>query len=169
MSATEPKPPRPLRLLASAENGILITLLLCMIALAGAQIVMRNVFHSGYVDGDQLLRILVLWVGLFGAVVATRDDKHIAIDLLTRYFSAHLALLVRAVVQLFVALICGIISYHSVRFVILEYDSGTMAFGAIPAWVAELVLPLAFGIMTVRHTLILVFTMTDYWQRRRPT
>lgn len=169
MSVASNSLPRILRVLARLEDGILIGLLLAMIGLAGTQIVLRNVLHSGYVDGDQILRILVLWVGLFGAIVASRDDKHISIDLLTRYFSVRLGQVVQVIVHLFVGLVCGIITYHAVRFVYLEYQGGTIAFGAVAAWMTELILPLAFGLMTLRYLIILAFDIAAMIPRTRPT
>ena len=47
----------------------------------------RNIFGAGIVWIDPLLRVLVLWVAIAGAVVATRNDNHIRIDYFTRYFS----------------------------------------------------------------------------------
>jgi len=67
------------------ENGILVVLLLSMLAMAVFQIVLRNLFESGIVWGDILVRILVLWVGLAGAMVASRKGNHINIDILSRY------------------------------------------------------------------------------------
>jgi len=50
------------------EDGILVVLLSVMILVAAAQILLRNFFDIGLSWGDQALRILVLWVGLMGAV-----------------------------------------------------------------------------------------------------
>ena len=63
------------------EDAILSALLLFMILLAAAQIFYRNLFDSGISWGDALVRILVLWVGLFGAMAASRKGDHIKIDL----------------------------------------------------------------------------------------
>ncbi len=71
-----------------AEDGLLALLLAVMIVLAGTQILMRNLFDSGFVWIDPLLRVLVLWFGLIGATVATRHNKHIRIDLLSTLFQA---------------------------------------------------------------------------------
>jgi TRAP-type C4-dicarboxylate transport system permease small subunit len=56
-----------------------------MISLAFAQIVLRNGFDGGIVWADSLLRIMVLWIALIGAVVASRDQRHINIDLISRF------------------------------------------------------------------------------------
>ncbi len=69
-----------------AEDALLVLLLSTMIVLASTQILLRNLFDSGFVWIDPLLRVLVLWLGLIGATVATRNNRHIRIDLLTRFF-----------------------------------------------------------------------------------
>ena len=68
------------------EDALLVILLSAMIALAGTQILLRNLLDTGFVWIDPMLRVLVLWLGLIGATVATRNDKHIQIDVLTRFF-----------------------------------------------------------------------------------
>ena len=56
-----------------------------MILLSSAQILLRNFFDSGIDWADPLLRLLVLWVGMQGAMLATHYDKHIRIDLVSRF------------------------------------------------------------------------------------
>ena len=67
------------------EDGLLVIILSSMIILAVYQIIARNLFSEGVVWIDPLLRTLVLWVGLSGAVVATRTDNHIRIDVFAKY------------------------------------------------------------------------------------
>ena len=61
------------------EDSILVTLLISMVTLAVAQIVMRNAFNSGLLWMDPLLRIMVLWIALFGALVGSREQRHVSI------------------------------------------------------------------------------------------
>lgn len=138
------------RLAARVEDGLLVALLGVMIALAGGQIFLRNVFDSGLGWGDPLLRVMVLWVGLLGALAATRDDNHITIDVLSRFLPERSKSLARVVTDLFSAVVCGLIAYHSGRFVAMEFEDGAIAFAAVPAWVCEAVIPLGFGLMAVR-------------------
>lgn len=145
---------RVLRVVAVLEDSLLVGLLALMIILAAMQIVLRNVLDNGYAGSDQLLRILVLWVGLLGAVAASRDDKQINIDMLSRLLPARARLAVRFVIDLFTAGVCMLIAWHAGRFVHAEYSTGAMAFMKIPAWIAELILPLAFGLIALRYVLI---------------
>jgi TRAP-type C4-dicarboxylate transport system permease small subunit len=59
------------------EDGILAAVLTLMIALAVVQILLRNFFGAGFIWGDVLVRVLVLWIGLIGAMIAYRcNDRH---------------------------------------------------------------------------------------------
>ncbi|MBK6758569.1 MAG: hypothetical protein IPG70_13625 [Moraxellaceae bacterium] len=52
------------------EDSILVALLLAMIVLAVTQIALRNGFDTGITWADALLRVMVLWIALLGAMVA---------------------------------------------------------------------------------------------------
>jgi len=141
------------RLIALVESGTLVALLAAMILLAAGQILLRNFFNIGLSWGDQTLRVLVLWVGMMGAVVASRDNKHLNIDAFSHLLSERVRTGGQAVIGLFTALVCGVISYQSGRFVYLDYEAGISAFGGVPAWVFELILPIGFCFITLRYLL----------------
>ncbi len=136
------------------EDGLLVAILSSMIVLAIYQIISRNIFSEGAVWIDPLLRTLVLWVGLAGAVVATRTDNHIRIDVFTKYLPANLKPYVQRSVYLFTLLICLLIGWHASRFVLSEYEYGTVAFSGVPAWVTALIIPLSFFLIALRYGLL---------------
>ncbi|MGH8560727.1 MAG: TRAP transporter small permease, partial [Nevskiales bacterium] len=74
---------RGIRTLHALEDLLLALLLGAMVIVAAAQILLRNLFEWNFSWGDPLTRLLVLWVGLLGALAATRQNRHIAIDLVT--------------------------------------------------------------------------------------
>ncbi|NVM57446.1 MAG: TRAP transporter small permease subunit, partial [Desulfobacterales bacterium] len=73
-----------LRFFTRLEDTFLVSLLSFMIGLAFLQIVLRDFFSTGLLWADPLLKNLVIWVGLVGASIATREDKHITIDVIPR-------------------------------------------------------------------------------------
>jgi len=127
-----------------------------MILLAVFQIISRNLFSEGAVWIDPLLRMLVLWVGLAGAVVATRTDNHIRIDVFIKYLPEGYLPFVQRAVYLFTLSVCLIIGWHAARFVFSEYEYGTMAFASVPAWVTALIIPVSFTLIAVRYGLLLI-------------
>jgi TRAP-type C4-dicarboxylate transport system permease small subunit len=147
---------RLVRITHVLEDSFLIMLLGSMIFLAVTQIVLRNVFDSGLQWIDPLLRLLVLWVGMAGAMVATREDHHISIDVFTRSMSTHVQQAVRVFTDVFTCLVAAIIAFHAVRLVQMDREAESIAFAAIPSWVCELILPLAFGVIALRYLIFAV-------------
>ncbi|MBW1813319.1 MAG: TRAP transporter small permease subunit, partial [Deltaproteobacteria bacterium] len=64
------------------EKVLLTTLLFSMIVLSFGQVVARNLFSTGFIWVDQMLRLEVLWVAFIGAALATEFNQHIKIDFL---------------------------------------------------------------------------------------
>lgn len=141
---------RLLRLIHVLEDGLLILTLGAMILLALLQIALRNFFDTGFEWSDALLRVLVLWLGLLGAIAATRQNRHISIDLISRLLPRAGRVITGLLSNLFSAAVCALISYHATRFVIMEYEDGITAFADVPAWVLESIIPLGFGLMALR-------------------
>lgn len=136
------------------EDILLATLLTAMIALAATQILLRNLFDSGLVWIDPLLRVLVLWLGLLGAMVATRNKKHISIDVLTRYVKGKLQYLLQALVEHLSAWTCLVIAIHGFNWVFLDFVDGLVAFSGIPSWMLEVIIPLSFAVIGLRYLLM---------------
>ena len=141
-------------ILQRVEDTILVGLLLLMIVLAVTQIFLRNLFGAGIVWSDVMVRILVLWVGLIGAMVASRRDNHIAIDLLDRYLPERAKVYTDLAVRLFTALICMIVAYYSLLFVQMEFADGGMAFARVPTWLCEAIIPFSFTVISLRYFLL---------------
>ncbi len=70
---------------ALVEDALLVLILAAMVGLAATQIVLRNLFDGAILWADPMLRVAVLWVGMIGAMVATRIDKQISVDAVSRF------------------------------------------------------------------------------------
>ena len=149
-----------IKLIDVIEDSLLVVILSSMIMLAVYQIISRNLFSEGVVWIDPLLRTLVLWVGLAGAVVATRTDHHIQINVFAKYLPRILLPYVKRLVYLFTLLICLLIAWHAARFVISEYEYGTIAFAAVPAWLTAIIIPVSFLLIAIRYALLIITPRT---------
>ncbi len=138
------------------EDGLLVLILSSMIIFAVYQIISRNLLGEGVVWIDPLLRTLVLWVGLSGAVVATRTDNHIRIDVFAKYFPPHILKYIQRIVYLFTISVCLLIAWHAARFVYSEYEYETIAFSGVPAWITALIIPVSFTLIAIRYALLMV-------------
>jgi TRAP-type C4-dicarboxylate transport system permease small subunit len=135
------------------EQTLIVTFLGFMILLAFLQIVLRNFFATGLDWGDSLLRNLVLWIGFIGATLATREGKHINIDVVSRWLPSLGKNVVTLLIHLFSFSICFLLTYATLKFIKNEAQMGNKTFLNLPIWIPELILPLTFGLMTFRFGL----------------
>ena len=122
-----------------------------MIGVAAIQVVLRNFFDSGLYWGDSAVRIMVLWVAMIGAMVASRADEHIRIDIAGRFLPDTYKRFVQRVVNLFVCVILFTFAYYSLEFIGYEYEDQTIAFGQVPAWICEAIMPFGAAVMGLRY------------------
>lgn len=134
-------------------DGLLCLLLVAMILLACLQIGLRTFFSGGLLWADPLLRYLVLWCGMLGAVVATREKKHIGIDVLGYLAPARIKVWIDLVIDIFSSLIASVLTWAAVNFVRNEVLYGGSTLLNVPSWVWNLIFPLAFGLIAIHFLL----------------
>lgn len=139
-----------------AEDGLLVFLLSAMILLAATQIVLRNFLDSGFVWIDPLLRVLVLWLGLISATVATRNNKHIRIDLLSKLFSRNTHRLIQSVIGQISAWTCLVIAWYGFQWIQMDFEDGITSFAGVPAWMLEVIIPVTFALIGLRYLIMSV-------------
>jgi TRAP-type C4-dicarboxylate transport system permease small subunit len=133
------------------EDILLFGSLLAMLLIGVFQMAMRNFFDAGIVWGDTLVRILILWLGLVGAMAASRKNQHISIDVVTRYLPERYKRTVNAGVAFATAAICATATWYGAQFVRMEFLDGEVAFGNVPVWACGLIIPVCFGTLTLRY------------------
>ena len=162
------------------EEVILASALFAMACIPVVERIGRSSFGVGIPGATQYLQHLTLWIGFLGAVLATRQEKHLKIvaavhwlpekagrvvDCLRAFVSACVCLgLFAASLELVVAdapalpswtakIIPDVIETWLVPFGLFDTGSLEKVGTAIPVWVAEAVMPLGFAVMAVRFVL----------------
>ena len=138
------------------EDGLLALILSAMIALATMQILLRNLFDLGFIWTDELLRLMVLWLAVAGAVAASRRDRHISIAVLDRFLSAPARRVSQVIIDIFTTIVCVLIAWHSAAFVMTTYEFGDTMLGNFPAWILQLIIPVGFALIAWRYALFSV-------------
>jgi len=150
-------------ILAKIETIFLITILLTMILLAFLQVILRNFFSTSILggDGDIFLRHLVLWVAFLGAALATRESRHINIDILSRLLSPTAKRISAIVINFFSATVCFFLMRAAIIFISdekkhferLEEMGVTKLLAGIPEWIYLLIIAIGFGLMMLRFVI----------------
>lgn len=138
------------------ETAALVTLLSSMMLLAVGQIVLREVFNTGFVWADELIKLMVLWLAMVGSIAACRENRHIRIDALSHLLPRLAVEIIRVLVDLFAALICGLVAWHAWRYLQVEIEYQDTVLVNIPAWIAHSVMPAAFLLISFRFFVLVV-------------
>lgn len=168
----QPDLPRPiaraLRALAAIEDNLLVFILVALIVMAAAQIFLRNVLGAGIMDMDSVMRLMVLWLGMFGAVVASRKKKHINVDVLSPRLPKKARELVAIAMDFFTAGVSIAIAIFASSLLAIEWQSGATVFASVPSWLAVAILPISFGLISFHYVLHIIGGIFRYRQIGKP-
>lgn len=162
------------------EEAVLIAALLLTALIPVVELTGRALFGAGVPGATEYLQHLTLWIGFLGAMLATREGKHLRIatpmnwlsprvgrvlDCMEGFVAASVCMgLFGASLQLVIAEAPGLPAWsagiipdfieHWLEPVGLFQDGGlTTVGGWIPIWFAEAVMPFGFAVMAIRFIL----------------
>jgi TRAP-type C4-dicarboxylate transport system permease small subunit len=124
-----------------------------MVLLGTLHIIFRNLLSVSLFWIDPLMRHLVLWVALLGASVATRENRHISIDLLSGRLGPAAQAWLQAGLNLFSAIVCLLLVMPAVRFIQEEFQVGKILALSIPVWASQTVMPVMLAVLGLRFLL----------------
>lgn len=152
-----------MRFLQAINNGVariesiaLAICLLTMLFVAFFQVVMRNIYDIGYVWADILVRILVLWVGLLGAAIATSEARHLTIDVITKFLPPRFAQTIRVTTWLFALTICVLLARAAMMYMEMQKQGGEETIFGIPSYLTEIIIPIAFVLISFHFVLLIL-------------
>ena len=134
-----------------------------MIFIACLQIVLRTFFASGLLWADGLLRYLVLWCGLIGAVAATGQGKHIALDIFGKRIPTGFKPWLTLLTHLFCVVTGAGLTWAACRFLAGEIEFGGGGPLSLPLWFWNAIFPLAFGLITLKYIILLAFHIRSFF------
>ena len=153
------------RLLTGVERCLVVLLLSGLLGLGFLQMLWRNLFASGWFWADELLRHVVVWLGVLGASLATHTHKHLSFDVLPQLLPPWCRPWLALLTNLIAALICLLLCQAAWRFIQDERAAGTMlAFGAA-TWVVQSIFPYGFLVMAWRFLLQTLDTLVQLTRR----
>jgi len=133
------------------ENILLSIVLSGMILLGSAQIVMRNFAGGGIAWADESLRLMLLWLAMLGAVAASRENRHISIDVLSRVLPPGPRTGVAVLIHAFTACVATTLAWYCWVFLGESFEFEDQLLGDLPAWWFQAILPVAFALIGYRY------------------
>lgn len=132
-----------------------------MLCLACLQIFLRSVLSGGLVWADALLRYLVLWCGLLGALKATGLGKHIALDFSNYLIPKSYHPWVTLAADLFCTITSAGLGLAAYLFIRNEIEFGGSLLLSLPTWVWNIIFPITFGLMSLRYAISFTAGLLD--------
>ena len=138
------------RWLEKISGWLVISFLGIMIVMAFAQVVLRNFFDTSIEWGDIFLRHLVLWVGYFGAVIATGERRHLKIEFVTKLVPPKVRKILFIITSLFASVVCYFLMQAAISFIQLEIEFETILILDLQSWYFLIVIPIGYAIIGFR-------------------
>lgn len=152
------------QIISSLTKGVIVIILSCMLVMSLVQILLRNFYGMGIEWGDIFLRHLVLWIGFLGAIIATGENRHISMEIITKFISDKPKKILSLLISLFVIYICLLLSNAAFEFLIEEKNSGSILFLNIPTWYFITIIPIGYFLIAVRFFISLTVKLNEVFK-----
>lgn len=165
-------------------------MLLLMALIPCVEFIGRHLFGVGIPGATEYLQHLTLWVGLLGAILAARDNKHLKIVGIFEWLPKPLKIFSDYWVYFLTTMVCWSLCGASIQLIVAQspalperigqflpsfvinwlepfglFDAKEVLLigGLIPQWIAEIIMPVGFGLMAI--CFILCFSKKSIWSR----
>ncbi|KGX89711.1 TRAP transporter small permease [Pontibacillus marinus] len=142
------------------EEVVVIISLAVATTLTFIEVILRKFFGSSLGFTHELVVYLLITAGLIGAAIGVREKVHLGVDIVIQQFPLGLQKTIVIVTQIASVLFCLIITILGVQQVqnIAEFGQVTPEM-EIPFFIPLLIVPISFGLMTLRFTQQLIQIM----------
>ncbi len=132
------------------EDRLAVAALLAMGVLPVLELGLRTFFNAGIPGSSGYVQNLTLWVGFLGAIVASRERRHLNLSNGLMIFPSHLKGVATVLAATVSTAVASGLFWASLQFVRAEMESPVSIAGWLPIWVVESILPAAFAIIALR-------------------
>ena len=149
-------------LAVQAENRLASFALAGIMLLPLAEIVSRKFFGRSVQGSAAFASNLTLWLGMLGAAIAAREGKLLTLatgEFLPKGRFGNAAHIVAGAVG---SMVATILALGSIALLIMDREAGSTITEGVPTWIADLALPVGFGLIAVR----LALRASPHWPGR---
>ncbi|HVV83188.1 MAG TPA: TRAP transporter small permease [Kofleriaceae bacterium] len=130
--------------------------------IAGAVYVYTERYPGGFIWAQKLALVMMIWVALLGASMATYERSHLSLELGEKLWPASIVHVVKALALGLASGFCAAAALLAFQLVSHQRQEGLLidANDWLPTWAAFVIVPYAFAAMTVRLAAQAVTTAT---------
>jgi TRAP-type C4-dicarboxylate transport system permease small subunit len=148
-------------ILTKLETFALSMAFLTLLMIAVVQVFLRK-FFTAWFWADEFNQNLVVWVGLLGAVLAVKENRHLTTEVITNFLPKETRArpIISFLILIFVLVVTGTLAYVSWQFFDyrVTYEGEDQLLPGISKAYFSFIFPLAFGLMFL-HYLIRLFEL----------
>jgi len=108
---------------------------------------------AGLTGSTDYVRHLTLWIGFMGAMLASRENKHLSLHAGINVFSVNTKKIIRISTAVITIAVSSTLALAGMKFVISESASAVQIAGWMPQWIALIIMPIGFCCIAFRFIL----------------
>lgn len=159
-AAPETSPSR----LASIEDRFSLLILAVMAFLPLLEMVARPFAGAAIPGSQQYVSMLTLWAGFAGAMLAAREDRHLAMSTGIDRIKGKAGLAIRFFAAWVACVVTAVLARGALESVLAEMESTVTLPGGVPAWLVQAIMPIAYAAIAIR----IIWIKFDRWRERGP-
>jgi TRAP-type C4-dicarboxylate transport system permease small subunit len=144
------------KLLTTVFERLLVSIIAFQAALLILSVFFRYILNSPIVWSDEIVRYSLVWMTFAGAALATRDDKHILVDVIDTILPEKGRKISDGFVDLVVIAFMAFLIYYGIR--MTDYERGM--FGETLTWISYAYVYIS---IPIGAAVTILFTVSKYF------
>lgn len=144
------------KLLTRVFERLLVSIIAFQAALLILSVFFRYILNSPIVWSDEIVRYSLVWMTFAGAALATRDDKHILVDVIDTILPEKGRKITNGFVDLVVIAFMAFLIYYGIR--MTDYERGM--FGETLTWISY---AYVYVSIPIGAAATIIFTVSKYF------
>jgi len=134
------------------EQTTVWIMLSVMVLLVFFDFLLRETIRESIHGAQKLALYLMIWVGFIGASLATKEKKHLKMDLLEKILSPHISQRFKQAILLLTGFCALFLTKVGYDYVLLTYSyhDPPLVYN-IPEWTVQAVIPLSLLVISMRY------------------
>lgn len=129
-------------------------------------VIMRKVFNSPLIWGEEFATGLFVWTVFIGSAYALRKRLHLGVDILVKAFPKKIQGIITVIMDILVMLVLIMLTYVSILYVANTWDKMSNVM-RLPSWYTSIAVPIGFGLSMIYAIRFVIIDMSSVFSKRK--